>query len=78
MKVITKHLDWSNHQHSFRTIIHTSDHYYEESVTYCILCNEMAIQSGIPDNRHFEHPKGCKCHWCVYCLCSKLCEREKS
>ncbi len=70
-------LDWPNHQHVFTQVVKTTDHYNDVEINYCLLCNQAASQSGISRNKHFEHPKGCKCYWCVYCDCSKLLEREK-
>lgn len=75
MEVAVK-LDWPNHQHVFRTLIVTRDHYYDEELIYCIICDKAAKQSNIPHNKHFEHPKGCKCYWCVYCECDNLRKRE--
>lgn len=76
MEVALK-LDWSNHQHVFQQVMHTSDHYYDTEINFCVLCNKAASQSRTPTNKHFEHPKGCKCFWCVYCECPELVERER-
>lgn len=74
---ITLQFDWSNHQHTFWQVIRTTDHYNDVEIIFCDLCNRAANQSDIPINKHFKHPKGCKCYWCVYCNCPKLQEREK-
>ena len=62
MEVAVK-MDWPNHEHQFHQIIKTTDHYNDEVVNYCLICDQMVSQSGIPTDRHFEHPKGCKCYW---------------
>lgn len=69
--------DWANHQHLMYTAIVTHDHYYDEEVTACRLCDRASAQSGIPTNKHFTHPKGCKCYWCAYCKCNELRKREE-
>ena len=74
---VTLKIDWPNHRHGFQQVIVTTDHYNDVEINFCGLCDEAAKQSGIPDNKHFEHPKGCKCYWCIYCKCSKLLKREK-
>jgi hypothetical protein len=75
MEVALK-LDWSNHEHAMTQVVKTTDHYNDVEINYCHLCNEMASQSGIPTKKHYEHPKGCKCYWCVYCDCPELVKRE--
>jgi hypothetical protein len=75
---VTLKLDWPNHQHIFKQSTRTTDHYCDYEINHCTLCDMAADDSGIPENRHYEHPKGCKCYWCIYCRCSKLEEREKS
>lgn len=75
MEVVLK-IDWPNHQHTFKTHIVTLDHYVDEAVKFCTLCEEIANQSGIPTRQHYKHPKGCKCYWCVYCTCPELYKRE--
>lgn len=77
MEVILK-LDWPNHEHNFLQVIRTTDHYNDVEINFCTLCDQMASQSDIPTKRHFEHPKGCKCYWCVYCDCDKLRARENN
>lgn len=76
MEVALK-LNWPDHLHFFTHVIRTTDHHHHTEINYCRLCNQAAGQSGILTNRHFEHPKGCKCYWCVYCRCPQLLEREK-
>lgn len=66
-----------DHVHNFTTTIITRDHYYDYEVKYCLVCDQLATASGIPTNKHFRHPKGCKCYWCVWCLCSELNARER-
>lgn len=71
-------IDWPNHQHVFQQVIRARDHYNDVEINFCSLCDEAAKQSNISINRHFEHPKGCRCYWCAYCNCPKLQDREKS
>ena len=73
---VTLKLDWPDHEHFFYTVTITQDHYNDIEFKACRLCDEAASQSGISSNKHFEHPRGCKCYWCVYCQCPKLLERE--
>jgi len=75
MEVALK-FDWPNHEHFYQRIILTRDHYGDVEIIFCRICDQAASQSGIPGNRHFEHPKGCRCYWCAYCRCPKLLERE--
>lgn len=67
---------WIDHDHEFITTTITRDHYYDYDVKFCVTCDAEAGKSGIPSNKHFEHPKGCKCYWCVWCDCDKLRQRE--
>ncbi len=75
---VTIKLDWPNHEHQFTQTIKTTDHYNDVEINHCVLCDRAASASGIPTKKHFEHPKGCKCYWCVYCDCPELIAREKA
>ena len=67
---------YAEHIHEFITSIVTRDHYYDYEVEHCVICDNEASKLGLPTNRHFEHPKGCKCYWCVWCVCDGVVKRE--
>ena len=75
---VTVTLDWPNHQHVFKDSTRTRDHYYDYTITHCVLCDKAAEASGISTKEHHKHPKGCKCYWCIYCPCTELVAREKA
>lgn len=75
---VTLKFDWPNHLHFFVNSQDPPDHYIEAEINFCRLCDAAAKQSGIPIDRHFEHPKGCKCYWCVSYKCSELRKRKES
>lgn len=69
-------IDWQNHQHQIHQTIKTSDHYNDEEINHCLICDSLAANSGIPTREHYKHPKGCLCYWCVYCVCNEVRKRE--
>lgn len=74
---VTIKLDWPNHQHVFTETTKTRDHYNDEVINHCTICDSAASVSGIPSREHHKHPKGCKCYLCEYCKCSELMDRER-
>ncbi len=78
MSKVELEFDWEDHQHWMGEGRHISKHHYsdDEIGSVCYLCDEAARKSEIPDNKHHQHPQGCKCHLCVFCRCPEVCKRD--
>ncbi len=76
---ITKTIDWANHGHFFCEVPARGGGCYSDmdDVKVCHWCEGAANASTIPNNKHYEHPKGCQCYYCVECKCEDLRKREK-
>ena len=78
MEIVLK-FDWANHGHIFKLVTRRGgDSYTDTADEICRICEVAARQSGIPTNEHYKHPKGCKCYWCVFCICHEVYVRESS
>ena len=79
MTKVEFHFEWETHRHILTKRTYKSWHHHsdDEIADVCILCDIAAEKSNIPTVRHFEHPEGCKCYWCVFCVCEKTKERER-